>query len=134
MTARNLHQFSKLNNFLWVYWFIGKYLSSFLPPAWKLDNLYYHNEKWSVSFLSSFGNISPGHYPSRHPVQWSHSFDKWILTQLIWVFTLHKQCLNRGLKGLWKIRWFCFVSIGKDWGVTVLPKSKNKQTWITMIQ
>ena len=37
-----LHQFSKFNNFLWVGWFLGKKLSNFVPPAWKLDNLYYN--------------------------------------------------------------------------------------------
>ena len=31
-----LHQFSKLNNFLWVWWFLGKNLSNFVPP---LENL-----------------------------------------------------------------------------------------------
>ena len=71
-------------------------------------NEFWHNASkmwlrglWKVkcSFLSSFWNISSGHYPSQHPVQWPHWFDKWILTQLIWVFTLHNQCLNRGLKG-----------------------------------
>ena len=38
----SLHQFSKFNNFLWVCWFLGKNLSNFVPPAWKLDNSYYH--------------------------------------------------------------------------------------------
>ena len=37
-----LHQFSKFNNFLWVCWFLGKNLSNFVPPAWKLNNPYYH--------------------------------------------------------------------------------------------
>ena len=38
-----LHQFSKLNNSLWVCWFFGKNISNFVPPAWKLNNPYYHN-------------------------------------------------------------------------------------------
>ena len=38
-----LHQFSKFNNFLWVCWFLGMNLSNFLPPAWKIDNPYYHS-------------------------------------------------------------------------------------------
>ena len=33
----------KFNNFLWVCWFLGKNLSNFVPPAWKLDNPYNHN-------------------------------------------------------------------------------------------
>ena len=37
-----LHQFSKFNNFLWICWFLCKNLSNFVPPAWKLDNPYYH--------------------------------------------------------------------------------------------
>ena len=38
-----LTQFSKFNNFLWVCWFLGKNLSNFLPPVWKLHNSYCHN-------------------------------------------------------------------------------------------
>ena len=38
-----LTQFSKFNNFLWVWWFLGKYLSNFVPPVWKLHYLYCHN-------------------------------------------------------------------------------------------
>ena len=38
-----LIQFSKSNNFLWVCWFLGKNLSSFVPPVWKLHNPYCHN-------------------------------------------------------------------------------------------
>ena len=36
-----LHQFLKFNNFLWVCWFLGKFFSNFVPPTWKLNNLYY---------------------------------------------------------------------------------------------
>ena len=38
-----LTQFSKFNNFLWVCWFLGKNLSNFVPPVWKLHNPYCHN-------------------------------------------------------------------------------------------
>ena len=38
-----LIQFSKFNNFLWVCWFLGKNLSNFVPPVWKLHNPYCHN-------------------------------------------------------------------------------------------
>ena len=38
-----IHQFSKFTNFLQVCWFLGKNLCNFVPPAWKLDNPYYHN-------------------------------------------------------------------------------------------
>ena len=37
-----LIQFSKLNNFLWVCWFLGKNVSNFVPPIWKLNNPYCH--------------------------------------------------------------------------------------------
>ena len=37
-----LTQFSKFNNFLWVCWFLGKNLSNFVPPVWKLHNPYCH--------------------------------------------------------------------------------------------
>ena len=43
-----LHQFSKFNNFIWVCWFLGKNLSNFVPPVWKLDNPYYHNFTTSI--------------------------------------------------------------------------------------
>ena len=35
-----LTQFSKFNNFLWVCWFLGKNLSNFVAPVWKLNNPY----------------------------------------------------------------------------------------------
>ena len=35
-----LVQFSKFKNFLWVCWFLGKNLSNFVPPVWKLHNPY----------------------------------------------------------------------------------------------
>ena len=34
--------FLKFNNFLWLYWFLGKNLSNFVPPIWKLHNPYCH--------------------------------------------------------------------------------------------
>ena len=37
-----LIQFLKFNNFLWVCWFLGKNLSNFVPPVWKLHNPYCH--------------------------------------------------------------------------------------------
>ena len=44
-----LTQFWKFNNFLWVYWLLGKNLSNFVPPVWKLDNSYYHNSLGKVN-------------------------------------------------------------------------------------
>ena len=38
-----LIQFSKFNNFLWVCWFLGKNISNFVLPAWKLHYRNYHN-------------------------------------------------------------------------------------------
>ena len=58
-----LHQFSKFNIFLWACWFLGKNLSNFEPPAWKLDNPYYHNlyyvsaNIWKKSHLKSFNPL-----------------------------------------------------------------------------
>ena len=37
-----LVQFSKFKNFHWVCWFLGKNLSNFVPPVWKLHNPYCH--------------------------------------------------------------------------------------------
>ena len=53
-----LTQFSKLNNFLWVCWFLGKNLSNFVPSDWKLYNPYYHRGHCLSHLcfpLSSFG-------------------------------------------------------------------------------
>ena len=36
-------QISKFNNFLWVYWFLGKNISNFVSPVWTLHNPYCHN-------------------------------------------------------------------------------------------
>ena len=38
-----LTQFSKFNNFLWVFWFLGKNLSNFVPSVWKLHNPHCHS-------------------------------------------------------------------------------------------
>ena len=37
-----LTQFSKFNIFLWVCWCLGKNLSNFVPPVWKVHNPYCH--------------------------------------------------------------------------------------------
>ena len=41
-----LIQNSKFNNFFWVSWFLGKNLSNFVSPVWKLHNPYCHN--WRI--------------------------------------------------------------------------------------
>ena len=51
-----LVQFSKFNNFLWVHWFLGKNLSNFVSPVWKLHNPYCHNisytcQSYFIQFL-----------------------------------------------------------------------------------
>ena len=44
ITVRSaLVQFSNFKNFLWVCWFLGKKLSNFIYPVWKLHNPYCHN-------------------------------------------------------------------------------------------
>ena len=54
-----LTPFSKFNNFLWVCLFLGKNLSNFVPPAWKLHNPYCHNGNPSPAQLkSAIGQIS----------------------------------------------------------------------------
>ena len=49
-----LHQFPKLENFLWVCWFLGKNHSNFVPPNWKLDNPYYHSQGMPKNVLRTF--------------------------------------------------------------------------------
>ena len=44
----------KFNDFLWVCWFLGKNLSYFVPPVWKLHNPYCHNLHASIWFLIKF--------------------------------------------------------------------------------
>ena len=46
-----LTKFSKFNNFLWVYWFLGKNLSNFVPPLWKLHNPYCHKVHTSLCLV-----------------------------------------------------------------------------------
>ena len=48
-----IHQFSKFNNFLWVRWFLGKNLSNFVSPVWKLDNPYYHYRIYIHRYIES---------------------------------------------------------------------------------
>ena len=45
-----LVQFSKFKKILWVCWFLGKKLSNFIPPVWKLHNPYCHSEQswWEI--------------------------------------------------------------------------------------
>ena len=58
----SLTQFSKFNNFLWVCWFLGKNLSNFVPPIWKLHNpycntLHLYNKGWCLFFCLSTGQM-----------------------------------------------------------------------------
>ena len=70
-----LPQFSELNNFLWVCWFLGKNLSNFVPTARKLDNPYYHNtcekmesdELWFFSLKTSLESLDCLIAFSTHP-------------------------------------------------------------------
>ena len=49
-----LIQSSKFNNFLWGCWFLGKNLSNFQPPVWKLHNPYCHTTDSSRFILILF--------------------------------------------------------------------------------
>ena len=49
-----LHQFSKFNLFLVLRWVLGKNLSNFISPAWKLDNPYFHNTCWPYIQLTCY--------------------------------------------------------------------------------
>ena len=48
-----LTQFSKFNNSLWVCWFLGKNLSNFVPPVWKIHNPYCHTDYFSSGTIGS---------------------------------------------------------------------------------
>ena len=49
-----LTQFSKFNKFLRVYWFLGKNLSNFVPPFWKLYNPYCHIKQSPEFMIPTF--------------------------------------------------------------------------------
>jgi hypothetical protein len=55
-----LIQFSKFNNFLWVCWFLGKNLSNYVPPTWKLNNLYYHSFHPYQTYFVLVQNVCTG--------------------------------------------------------------------------
>ena len=59
-----LVQFSKFKNFLWVCWFLGKNLSNFVPPVWKLHSQYCHNG--SIQILP-FQTVNKSIYKCRSP-------------------------------------------------------------------
>ena len=52
----SLVQFSKFNNFLWVCWFLGKNLSNFVSPVWKLHNPYCHSLGICLRFVFCYNS------------------------------------------------------------------------------
>ena len=90
-----LHQFSKFNNLLWICWFICKNLSKFVPPAWKLDNPYYHSiqpqialDTPAVSKLAFGLKRGPARLPSN---QTRAPWDTWGRWEVAWSF-FRKSC------------------------------------------
>ena len=79
-------QNSKFNHFPWVCWFLGKNLSKFVPPVWKLHNPYCHNAhlRLLTYFLASIycvdGSFLTASAPSRS-YTWLIKFS-WIFVQL----------------------------------------------------
>ena len=81
-TSCGLTQFSKSNNFLWVCWFLGKNISNFVPPAWKLYNPYCHNiysgedRIWYIRQFKVYQVVgwftceTPGHYRQTNVLCW----------------------------------------------------------------
>ena len=59
--SSSLIQNSKFNHFLWVCWFLGKNLSNFVPPVWKLHNPYCHNKEPDSPVLSYQNQIEDVH-------------------------------------------------------------------------
>ena len=57
-----LFQNSKFNNFLLVSWFLGKNLSNFVSPIWKLHNPYFHNVKYVWSFSKQAQHFVVAYY------------------------------------------------------------------------
>ena len=49
----SLHQSSKFNNFLWVCSCLGIFFPILYPPAWKLDNPYYHTIHCQFFFVKA---------------------------------------------------------------------------------
>ena len=50
--SSSLHQFSKFKNFLLVFGFLGKNLSNFSSPIWKLHNPYCHLMTNKIKYIS----------------------------------------------------------------------------------
>ena len=72
----------QFNNFLWVCWFLGKNISNFVPPAWKLYNPYCHNiysgedRIWYIRQFKVYQVVgwftceTPGHYRQTNVLCW----------------------------------------------------------------
>ena len=43
-----------MNNYLWACWFLGKNLSNFVPPIWKLHNPYCHTIQHAIDKITHF--------------------------------------------------------------------------------
>ena len=106
-----LHQFSKFNNFLWVCWFLGKNLSSFVYPAWKLDNPYYHTYRQFIHLLVEIQGLFVEDYLSRKLYRQSIlSCLIFFKRTLISFFCLHLYCMTTlVVTGNWTLFWLCTV-------------------------
>ena len=108
-------QFSKFNNFLWVCWFLGKNLSNFVSPAWKLHNPYCHSHHsgilprtWDLSDLGHWCLITfPRFSYFNHtfntllsnPLRFNSPIVHWLIPVssicMIWVFPIHSTSIKK---------------------------------------
>ena len=62
----NFNPILKFKNFLWACWFLGKTLSKFVPPIWKLHNPSCHNDQvlYLLTYLWVFNGLHSTTYES----------------------------------------------------------------------
>ena len=122
-------KFSKFNNLLWECWFLGKNISDFVPPVWKLHNRIAIIFSMQVCYLFFFNIVTYDWFkitqkfdwlsnlyiwklwinPINFPVHFRLDFDKWceFLSRLkyhISTFQLHHFVIiskvRRDIKGI----------------------------------
>ena len=77
-----LHRFAIFNNLLWLCWFLGKNLTNFVSPSWKLDSPYYHTTQSGENFNLHNGANMLHFYPD----DFTSYFQRIILSMIKFMF------------------------------------------------
>ena len=106
----------KFNNFLWVCWFLGKNLSKFVPPTWKLCNPYCHT-CWFLRWFQWFCGC--------HAQLWFWWF-RWGL----WFRRCYRFCANCWFTIYGFFRWWILFSIfGVIYAVATRTATSKRMCW-----